>query len=346
MKKSVFLISCFILFACNVSLFAQTDSSKYKIVNKFKVEGDGFWDLLTTDDSTGRLFVSHGIIVQVIDEKTGKIIGTITGLNGVHGIAIANDLNKGFITSGRDSSVTIFNLKTLAAITKINVTGKNPDAIIYEPSTQKVFAFNGRSSNVTVIDAKTNTVAGTIALDGKPECSVTDGKGNVYLNIEDKNEVCVINAKTLKVEKTWPIAPGDGPSGIAIDVANHILFSVCDKKLMVISDIDAGKVITTVPIGDGPDGASFDPSLKRAYSSNGDGTLTVVQEENKSKFTVLENVRTQKGARTIAVDNKTHHVFLPTAEFGATPAPTKDRPKPRPQVKPNSFLILDIAPVK
>jgi YVTN family beta-propeller protein len=343
MKKYLFLISCLILFSFNVSLFAQTDNSKYKIANKFKVEGDGGWDYLTADDSTGRLFISHGNIVQVMDDKTGKLVGTITGLNGVHGIAIANDLNKGFISSGRDSSVTVFDLKTLASITKINVTGKNPDAILYEPSTQKVFTFNGRSSNVTVIDAKTNKVTGTIAVDGKPEFSVTDGKGNIYFNVEDKSELSMISAKTLKVEKTWSVKPGEEPSGLAIDVVNHILFSVCDK-LMVISDAEAAKVITTVPIGDGPDGASFDPTLKRAYSSNGDGTLTVVQEISKDKFSVLENVSTQKGARTITIDTKTHHLFLPTAEFGETPAPTKDKPKPRPQIKPNTFVILDIAP--
>jgi YVTN family beta-propeller protein len=345
MKKIVFVFSCLILFVCCVTSFAQTDSSKYKIMNKFKVEGDGGWDYLTADDSTGRLFISHGTIVQVIDDKTGKLIGTIIGLNGVHGIALAKDLNKGFISSGRDSSVTIINLKTLAAITKINVTGKNPDAILYEPSTQKVFTFNGRSSNVTVIDAKTNAVIGTIAVDGKPEFAVTDGKGSVYFNIEDKSELSMINAKTLKVEKTWSVKPGEEPSGLAIDVANNILFSVCDK-VMVISDAAAGKVITTATIGDGPDGVSFDPYLKRAYSSNGDGTMTVVQEVSKDKFTVLENVKTQKGARTISVDTKTHHLFLPAAEYGETPAATKEHPKPRPPIKPNTFVILDIAPAK
>jgi YVTN family beta-propeller protein len=335
---------CCIFFACWISSFAQTDNSKYKIANKFRVEGDGGWDYLTADDSTGRLFISHGNIVQVVDDKTGKLIGTITGLNGVHGIALANDLNKGFISSGRDSSVTVFNLKTLAAITKINVTGKNPDAILYEPFTQKVFTFNGRSSNVTVIDAKTYAVEGTIAVDGKPEFSATDGKGNVYFNVEDKSEVSVINAKTMKVEKTWSVKPGEEPSGLAIDAANHLLFSVCGNKLMVISDAVEGKVITSVPIGEGVDGAAFDPVLKRVYSSNGEGTLTVVQEENNNKFSVIETVKTQKGARTITVDRKTHHVFLPTADFGETPAPTKDKPKPRPQIKPNTFLILDIEP--
>ncbi len=346
MKKVVILISCLILFAFNYSSFSQTDSSKYKIANTFKIEGNDGWDYLTADDSTGRLFISHGNVVQVADDKTGKLIGTITGLNGVHGIAIANDLNKGFISSGKDSSVTVFNLKTLALIAKINVTGRNPDAILYEPSTQKVFTFNGRSSNVTVIDGKTNAVVGTIAVDGKPEFSATDGKGNVYFNVEDKSEISFINAKTLKVEKTWSVKPGEEPSGLAIDVVNHLLFSVCGNKLMVISDAVAGKVITTVPIGDGPDGASYDPSLKRAYSSNGEGTLTVVQEISKDKFSVLYNVKTQKGARTITIDKNTHHLFLPTAEFEAAPAPTKDKPRTRPHIKPNTFVILDLAPEK
>lgn len=346
MKKAIFVLACTILFTCGVSSFAQTDTSKYKIANKFKLEGDGSWDYLTSDDSTGRLYISHATIVQVIDSKTGKLIGTITGLNGVHGIAIAKNLNKGFISSGKDSSVTIFDLKTLTTITKINVSGKNPDAILYEPITQKVFVYNGRTSNATIIDAKTNTVAGTIALDGKPEFSVYDGKGNVYVNIEDKSEISMINAKTLKVEKTWSVKPGEEPSGLAIDTANHILFSVCDNKLMVVINAETGKVITTLPIGENVDGATYDPTLKRAYSSNGDGTLTVVQEESKTKFSVVCNVKTQKGARTITIDKKTHHIYLPTAEFGETPAATKDKPHPRPSIQPNTFVILDIVPVK
>jgi len=346
MKKAVFILVCTSLVAFGVSSFAQTDTSKYKIASTFKLAGDGSWDYLTSDDSTGTLYISHGTIVQVVDSKTGKLIGTITGLNGVHGIAIAKNLNKGFISSGKDSSVTIFDLKTLATITKINVTGKNPDAILYEPVSQKVFVYNGRTSNATVIDAKTNTVAGTIALDGKPEFSVCDGKGNVYVNIEDKSEISMINAKTLKVEKTWSVKPGAEPSGLAIDTTNHLLFSVCDNKLMVVLDAESGKVITTLPIGENVDGVAFDPSLKRVYSSNGEGTLTIVQEEKNNKFSVLCNVKTQKGARTITIDKKTHHIYLPTAGLGETPAATKEKPHPRPAILPNTFVILDIVPVK
>lgn len=346
MKKTASLLICLILFGSGIRLNAQTNSSEYKIVNKFQIEGDGGWDYLTADDSTGRLFISHGTIVQVVDSKTGKLLGTIPDTKGVHGIAVANDLNKGFISNGRDSSVTIFDLKTLATITKINVTGKNPDAILYDKLTHRVFTFNGRTSNVTVIDATTNKVIGTIVVEGKPEFSVTDGKGKIYVNIEDKSMIDVINSNTLKVEQHWSIAPGEEPSGLALDNENHRLFSVCSNKLMVVVDAQTGKVITTLPIGDRVDGAAFDPVKKRAYSSNGDGTLTVVQEENKNQFKVLENIATQKGARTIAIDKKTHHVFLPTAEFGPAPEATKDNPRPRPTIKPNSFVVLDIAPLK
>ena len=297
------------------------------------------------DDASGRLFVSHGTEVNVVDVKTGKTLATISDLKGVHGIALASEFNKGFITNGRDSSVTIFDLKTYEKTANVKVTGGNPDAILYDPFSKKVFVYNGRSSNATVLDAATNKIAGTIALDGKPEFSVTDEKGKVYVNIEDKSEISMINSTTLKVEQTWSVKPGEEPSGLALDNVNHRLFTVTDK-LMVILDAQTGKVITSLPIGERVDGAAFDPGLKRAYSSNGDGTVTVVQEENENTFKVLENIPTQKGARTIAVDKKTHHLYLPTAEFGETPEKTKENPRPRPSVKPNSFVILDVQPAE
>jgi len=342
MLRILFIISCVFLLNFSSLLNAQTDKSQYKIVNKIHLEGDGGWDYLTVDDSTQRLFVSHATMVQIIDLKTGKLAGTISGLNGVHGITIANDLNKGFISNGRDSSVTIFNLKSLKTITNIKVTGSNPDAILYDKFSHLVFAFNGRSSNATVIDAKNNKVISTIKLDGKPEFSVSDGNGNVYVNIEDKSMVAVINSKTLKVEKQWPIAPGEEPSGLAIDNESHRLFMVCDNKLMVVVDALDGHLITTLPIGERVDGVAFDPVLKRVYSSNGDGTLTVVEEKSKDEFKVIEKIITQKGARTISLSHKTHHIYLPTAEFGETPKETKDNPRPRPGIKPGTFTILDV----
>jgi DNA-binding beta-propeller fold protein YncE len=228
----------------------------------------------------------------------------------------------------------------------MNIGARNPDAILYDPYTQRVFTFNGGSSNSTVMNAQTNEVIGTIPLDGKPEFPVTDGNGKVYVNIEDKNMIAVIDPTAMFVEQQWSIAPGESPSGIALDNENHRLFSVCGNKMMVIVDAQNGNIITTLPIGERVDGAAFDPVLKRAYSPNGEGTLTVVEEVNKDTFKVLENVTTQKGARTIAIDSKTHHIFLPTAEFGPAPEPTTDNPRPRPSIIPDSFVILDIEPGK
>jgi DNA-binding beta-propeller fold protein YncE len=240
----------------------------------------------------------------------------------------------------------VFDLNTFEVTATIKVTGLNPDAILYDPFSQKVFTFNGRSSNSTVIDAKTNQILETIKLKGKPEFSVTDGNGKVYVNIEDKSLLDMINSSTLKVEQSWSIAPGEEPSGLAIDNENHRLFSVCDNKLMVITDAQTGKVITTMPIGEHVDGVAFDNGLKCAYSSNGEGTMTVVKEESKDNFSVSENFPTQAGARTIAVNSKTHHIYLPTADFDPAPEPTTDNPHPRPKIKPGTFVILDIAPVK
>ena len=345
MKRYLLIVSCFILICCSSILRAQTEPSGYKIVNKFHIEGDGGWDYLNADESTGRIFVSHSTVVQVIDEKDGRLLGTIPDTKGVHGIAIAPDLNKAFISNGRDSSVTVVDLKSLAFITKVQITGQNPDAILYDPFSQKVFVYNGRTANATVIDGKSDKVIATIRLSGKPENSVTDNKGKVYVNIEDKNEIAVINSTTDKVEQTWSITPGEEASGMALDNENHRLFTVCSNKLMVVLDALSGKIITTLPIGDGCDGAAFDPALKRAYSSNGEGTMTVVQEINPDQFKVLENVPTLRGARTITINKKTHHIFMSTAEY-ETPDPSAANTNRRPSLKPGTFMILDIAPVK
>jgi YVTN family beta-propeller protein len=339
MKKIKFILSCAAMIICSLSLSAQ---SNYATANKIHLEGEGGWDYLSVDEANGRLFVSHATVAQAVDIKTGKLTGTIPDTKGIHGIAIAADLNKGFTSNGRDSSVTVFNLKTLEVITKVKITGRNPDAILYDPYSQKVFVFNGGSSNATVLDAKENKVVTTIPLDGKPEFSATDGKGQVFVNIEDKSCINVINSSTLKVEKHWPIAPGEEPSGLALDLQNHRLFSVCSNKLMVVTDAETGKIITTLPIGDRCDGVAFDPGKKRAYSSNGEGTITVVQQVNSNSYTVLETIKTQPGARTITLDKSTHHLYLPTAEYESAPAEGNRRPA----VKPNSFVILDIETLK
>ncbi len=320
-------------------MFSQ---SNYKIVNKIHVEGDGGWDYISVDDVNSRIFVSHSSVAQAVDIKTGKLAGTIPDTKGIHGIAFAYDLNKGFTSNGRDSSVTVFNLKSFEVIAKIEVTGRNPDAILYDSFSQKVFTFNGRSANATVIDAKSNKVIATIPLDGKPEFSVTNGKGLIYVNIEDKSLINVINATTLKVEQHWPIAPGEEPSGLALDNNTHRLFSVCSNKLMVVINTETGKVIATLPIGSRCDGATFDPVYKRAYSSNGEGSVTVVQEIDADNFKVLETIPTQLGARTITIDKSSHHLYLPTAEYEAAPSENNRRPA----IKPDSFVVLDIETLK
>jgi DNA-binding beta-propeller fold protein YncE len=339
MKKVLFLLSCLVFIVLYSPVKAQ---SNYKTGNPIRLEGDGGWDYLKVDEVNGKMYVSHGMVANVVDLKTGKSAGTIADTKGIHGIAIANDLNKGYTSNGRDSSVTVFNLKTLEVINVIHSTGKNPDAILYDSYSGKVFTFNGGSANATVIDAKTDKVIGTIALNGKPEFPQADGKGKVYVNNEDKSEINVINSVTLKVEQHWSIAPGEEPSGLALDNLNHLLFSVCGNKLMVVSDAVAGKVLTTLPIGDGCDGAVFDPVYKRVYASNGEGTMTVVQEVTPASFKVLETVQTHQGARTITLDNTTHHLYLSCAEYESAAAGSTGRPR----VKPGSFMVLDIETIK
>jgi DNA-binding beta-propeller fold protein YncE len=320
--------------------------SQYTMAPKIKLEGEGGWDYLVADEKTDRLFVSHATVVQVVDTKTKQLVGTIPDTKGVHGIALAHDLGKGFISNGRDTSVSVFDLKTLKTLATVKITGINPDAILYDAFSKRVFVYNGRSKNATVLDAKTDQVVGTIALEGKPEFSVSDGKGKVYVNIEDKNLVTVINPNTLKVETSWPITGGEEPTGLALDRETNRLFTVCGNKVMVVMDASNGKVVSSLPIGDGCDGVAFDPSLKRAYSSNGEGTVTVVQEENGTTFKVLETITTQKGARTICVNPVTHHIYLPVAEYEEAPAPTTENPRQRPKVKGGTFSVLDLEPVK
>lgn len=317
--------------------FAQS-IAPYSIVKKISIPGnDGYWDYLSIDFK-GRLYVSHGSVVQIVDTKSGKLLATIDGLNGVHGIALAEPLNKGFISSGRDSTIVVFDLSNDQIIEKVKSTGANPDAILYDPYSNKVFAFNGRSASATVFDASTHNVVTTIPLAGKPEFSVTDQQGKVYVNIEDKSLITCIDTKDLKVLKSWSIAPGEEPSGLAADFEHQKLFSVCDNKLMIVFDLKTEKIIDTLPIGAHTDGTAFDKDLGRVFSSNGEGTLTVVEEDGVH-FNVIATVPTQSGARTICVDPQTHHVFLPTAEF--EPLTEGER---RPKAKPGTFMVLELAP--
>ena len=338
MNKKLLLYICITFTMYITVLNAQIQKSVCRLAATIQLAGDGGWDYLSVDEVNQKLFVSHGTQVNVADLKTGEQIAIIPETNGVHGIAIANDLNKAFISCGKDSSVSVIDLINFKLVAKILGTGKNPDAILYDSFSKKVFTFNGRSSNATVIDAMTYKVITNIPLSGKPEFSQTDGKGKIYVNIEDKSTIAVISSVMLKVEKEWSIAPGEEPSGLALDNVNHRLFSVCSNKMMTISDAIAGKVITTLPIGDGCDGVTFDSITKRIYSSNGEGTMTVVQQISADQYKVLENFPTQQGARTIAVNKTTHHLYLSTGEY--LPG-TGRRP-----VKPNSFKVLDIEPIK
>jgi DNA-binding beta-propeller fold protein YncE len=346
MKKQFLMIMLFLVVGAVTMLNGQGVKSEYKIVNKIKLPGSGGWDYLSVDESNNRLFVSHGTVVVVADLKTGQLAGTIEDTPGVHGIAIAPDLNKAFISVGRSAAVKVIDLKTFATLTTITGTGQNPDAIMYDQFSKKVLTFNGGSANATVIDAVTNQIVSTISLAGKPEFPASNGKGKIYVNIEDKSLITVIDTKTMTVEKSWPIAPGEEPSGLALDIETNRLFSVCSNKLMMVIDALDGHVVASLPIGQGCDGVKFDPGLKRAYSSNGEGTMTVVQEVNKDSFKVLENFPTMSGARTLACDARTHHIYMPSAEYEPAPAATTENPRPRRTMKPDSFGVLDIAYVK
>ena len=311
----------------------------YHLINKIAVGGEGGWDYLAADPDAHRLYVSHATKVVVIDTSTDKVVGEIPDTNGVHGIAFAEKLGKGFISNGRDDSVTVFDLKTLKTLANVKV-GKNPDCILFDPATDRVFAFDRGSSTATAIDVSDNKVLGKIDLGGHPEFAASDGKGMVFVNLDDKSQVVAIDSKKLEAKAHWPIAPGEDPSGMAIDRKTSRLFIVCGNKKMVVMDATTGKVVGDVATGDGTDAAGFDPDAKLAFSSNGEGTLTVVREDGKDKFSVVENVTTQRGARTMAVDTRTHKVYLATAEFGTPPAPTAERPRPRAPIVPNSFVIL------
>lgn len=341
MKNTSLVLFALITFlACRISNTTKTTSTAYQITKKIPLIGDGFWDYLTVQEATERLFVSHGTQVQVIDLKAGKLLGSIPDTKGVHGIAIATDLGKGFISCGNDTSVTVFDLATLAVTGKVKVTGANPDAILYDPSTKQVFTFNHTGKSATAINAVNNKVVATIPLEGEAEFAVTDGEGTIFVNIEDKSTIAVISAKTLKVTHNWPLASGEEPTGLAFDVKNSRLFAVCGNQKMVVLNSKTGKVVQTLPIGEGSDGVVFDPGTGRIYSSNGEGNMTVLEEKTPDAYRVIATVPTQKGARTITLDPKTHRLYLPVAE---REEPVGDA---RPKIRPGTFVVLEVTEVK
>jgi len=322
------------------SLFAQ----QYKVTGQIPIEGAGGWDYAYVDSANRQLYVTHGTEVQVVDLNTEKPTAKIAGMRRIHGVATADELNRGFISDGGDNAVVVFDLKSHEILQRVKA-GNNPDAILYDTSTQRVFAFNGRSNDVTAINAKDGSVVGTVGLGGKPEFAVSDGSGFIYDNIEDKSEFVKLDANNLKVVSRWPLKGCEEPSGLAIDTGAHRLFSVCGNQTMAVTDYDSGKVVATVPIGEGPDAAAYDADKKLAFSSNGEGTLTVVKQESADQYSAVQTLKTERSARTMALDPKTHKIYLPAAQFGPAPAQTEDNPHPHPPVVPGSFHLVVVSPL-
>ncbi len=309
------------------------NASGFHVASVFHIASGGGWDYIAAGPGNGRIYVSHGTQVNILDQKTGDSLGYIPNTTGVHGIAFAPALNKGYTSNGRINTVTVFDLSTNQVLSQI-AAGQNPDAIMYEDYSKSVITCNGRSQDLSIIDAATGTVTATIPVGGKPETAVSDGAGNVFVNIEDKNEIVRVDLKTKTVAQRWSIAPGEGPTGLAMDRKTKRLFAGCDKLLIVLNAV-TGAVVDKLPIGDGCDGVGFDSGLGYVFASCGEGKLSVVQELSADQFKVIDNVPTKRGARTCAVDELTHEVFLPTAEF------EKDtKPGERPKMIPGTFQVL------
>ena len=336
-RKTWFL---FLLACLTVAAWAD-ESSKggYKVLKKIHLKGDGGWDYLKADTHERRLFVTHDTMVQVLDMDTLKVVGTIEGTQRAHGVAWDDELERGFISSGSTNSILVFNLKTFQKMGEIKA-GKNPDSIIYDRTSDRVFAFNGEDGTATVADAATGVVLATLNLGGRPEFAATDGMGHVYDDLVDKNEVVEIDAKAAKILNRWPVSPGDSPAGLAVDRKSGRLFIGCHNQMMVVMDVKTGKVIQTIPIGKGVDATAFNHESQTIYNSCGDGTLTVIHEDSPDKFSVVENVTTMPGSRTMAVDSQTGDVFLAAAQFEPPSTPTAEHTKPHRKVIPGTFEIL------
>ena len=334
--RSLLVLVCCVGASCAVK--AQT----YAVTERIPFSGDQtYWDYLTTDAGNGHLYVTRGNEVLILELGTAKEVGKIGNLKRVHGVALAQELNKGFISDGGDNAIVVFNLKTNAVTQKITV-GRAPDAVLYEPTKKRVYAFNAHSHSASVIDAATEKTVATVPLSGIPEFAATDGKGTVFVNIEDKNMLVRLDADGTKVKNEWTLAPCEGPSGLAMDTQGRRLFSVCDNKLMIVTDADTGKQIARIPVGVEPDAAVYDAERKLVFASNCDGTLTVVKQESPDKYTVLQNVKTEREARTMALDPVSRKIYLPVEEV-------KPGQKPwgagnLPEFTPGTFRLLVVSP--
>ncbi len=334
--KYLLPIVVFVLFQHTLKAQNKID---YKVLKTFRISSDGGWDYIAVNDN--KIYVSHGTQVNVLDKNTGDSIGVIPNTTGVHGIAFDNDLGRGYTSNGRLNNVTVFDVKTDAVITQIATTGENPDAIMYEPFTNTIITNNGRSKSLSFIDPEKNTVTHTVELSGKPEEGVSDGKGKLFVNIEDKSEIAVVDLKTFTVVATWPLAPGEGPSGLALDKKTNRLFSTCsDSKLLIVMDATNGKIVAQLPMGNGVDGAAFDENKKIIFAPDGrSGTIAAYKETSADKFENLGTIKTKTGARTITIDKNTGMLFLPTAEF--EPADPKN-PQARRRTIPGTFQVLKV----
>jgi DNA-binding beta-propeller fold protein YncE len=332
-EAHVRIVNLFCLSVLAAATAGAADPAGYRLLKTVPVPGDGGWDYVTVDEMGRRVYVSHGTQVDVLDADTGELKGKISDTKGVHGIAVAPELGRGFTSNGQADNVTIFDLKTLKTLGEVK-TGKNPDSIIFDPDTKRVFAFNGRGKSATVIDAAKGEVAGTIELGGQPEFAVADGTGVAFVNLEDKNELLKLDARNMKVLERWPLAPGATPTGLAMDRKNRRLFVGCRNKMLAVVNADNGKVIITLPIGDRVDAAAFDAETGLIFASCGDGTVSVVHQDGPDKYTAMETIKTRLGSKTMALDPKTHNLFIPAAEFKEVTG------RPRPVMTPGTFVVL------
>ena len=334
------VVALALAFVCGIA----SAEEQYQFVKEIPIGGEGGWDILTIDPAASRLYLSHATKIVVVDLNKNAVAGEIADTPGVHAFVAVPEFQRGFSSNGKESKSSVVDLTTLKTISKID-TGQNPDAIVYEPRHHEVYVFNHTGNSATVIDAKSATVTATIPLGGSPEFAAVDEKaGRVYCNIEDKSEVAVIDSTKHEVVARWPIAPGQEASGIALDAAHHRLFATCHNKMMVMMDTETGKVVANVPIGVGVDGCAFDDERQLAFASCGDGTTTIAKEETPQKLTVVQTLKTQRGARTIALDPKTHRIYLPTAQFQPAPSPSPGVSPARPTIVPNTLKLLVYGP--
>jgi YVTN family beta-propeller protein len=340
MKSIICAVATLIL----LSASAVRGEGEYKFIREIPIGGEGGWDILTVDSPAHRLYLSHATKVVVVDLEKNAVAGEITDMPGVHGFIAAPEVDRGFSSNGKENKISVVDLKTLKTISKLD-SGKNPDAIVYDPKRGEVYVFNHSGNSATVIDAKAAKVVATIALGGSPEFAAVDSSaGRVYINIEDKSEVEVIDTAKHEVTAHWPLAPGEEPSGVALDAAHHRLFTTCHNKMMEMVDTESGKVVGSVPIGTGVDGAAFDDASQLAFASCGDGTTTIAKEEGPDKLTVMQTLKTERGARTIAIDPATHRIYLPTAQFQPAPSPSPGASPGRPTIVPNTQKLLVYGP--